>query len=160
MPPALTTSIIHACRFRDHTQGRRHRVRKQVTSGRQTPAPTSEMTTPAAGPGRAATIVRTKPADGDLNDRVFLDAQLTAEAISRSGLAVAQVDLATQRLVAVSDSVAALLGSDRPELLGRLVSDFVDGEPTGALPLLATGRLDGFEAPRRLRRLDGSIIDA
>jgi len=53
------------------------------------------MTTPAAGPGRAATIVRTKPADGDLNDRVFLDAQLTAEAISRSGLAVAQVDLAT-----------------------------------------------------------------
>jgi DNA-binding CsgD family transcriptional regulator/PAS domain-containing protein len=118
------------------------------------------MTTAAAGPGRAATILRTKPADGDLNDGVFLDAQLTAEAISGSGLAVAQVDLATQRLVAVSDSVAALLGSERPALLGRLVSDFVDGEPTGALPLLATGRLDGFEAPRRLRRVDGSVIDA
>ena len=45
-------------------------------------------------------------------------------------------------------------------MLGRSATDFVDGDPTGALPLLATGRLDGFEAPRRIRRVDGSIIDA
>jgi DNA-binding CsgD family transcriptional regulator/PAS domain-containing protein len=118
------------------------------------------MTPDTAVTGGAGTTRRTEPAEGVVDDGVFLDAELTADAVSRSGLSVAQVDLATHRLVAVSDSAAALLGADPPELLGRLVSDFVDGEPTGALPLLATGRLDGFEAQRRIRRVDGSIINA
>jgi PAS domain S-box-containing protein len=83
-----------------------------------------------------------------------------AGAVNSSAIAVAQVDLATHRVVAVSDAAAALVALSRDELVGRLVSDFVEGEPTGALPLLATGRLDGFEAARQLRRGDGSVVAA
>ena len=73
-------------------------------------------------------------------------------------MAVAQVDLATLRVVAVSDAAAALVGLDRSQVVGRPTSDFLDSEPTGAVPLLATGRLDGFEAPRRIRRGDGTVV--
>jgi DNA-binding CsgD family transcriptional regulator len=80
-------------------------------------------------------------------------------AVAASGLAVAQVDLASLRIVAVSGPAADLLGANVNELLGQSVAGFVADEPTGGLPLLATGRLDGFEAPRRLRRTDGTIVD-
>ena len=81
-----------------------------------------------------------------------------AEAVNSSGLAVAQVDLATHRVVAASDAACDLVGLDRIHLVGRLVTDFVEGEPTGALPLLATGRLEGFEAERQIRRADGAVV--
>ena len=55
---------------------------------------------------------------------------------------------------------AALLAATPSDLVGRLIRDFVVDEPTGGFPLLATGRLDGIEAPRRLRRLDGTVVDA
>ena len=89
-----------------------------------------------------------------------LDGELTAAAVSRAGLAVIQVDLATVRVTAVSEMAAALLAATPSDLVGRPVRDFVVDEPTGGLPLLATGRLDGIEAPRRLRRLDGTVVDA
>jgi PAS domain S-box-containing protein len=66
-----------------------------------------------------------------------------------------QVELATQRVVAVSRSVLELLKAQPGDVIGCLVSEFVVGEPTGAFPLLAVGRLDGFEASRLLRRRDG-----
>src|SRR4051794_4535760 len=94
-----------------------------------------------------------------VGDRSRLSLQI-AEAVSCSAIAVAEVDLATLRVVAVSDAAAAMVGLSRGELVGRRVNDFVDDEPTGALPLLATGRLDGFEAPRRVRRADGSVVAA
>ena len=87
-----------------------------------------------------------------LVDDPFQSGSLTAEAVNRSGLTVAEIDLATLRVVAVSDAAAALVGLDRSQVVGRPVSDFVDGEATGGMPLLATGRLDGFEAPRQIRR--------
>jgi DNA-binding CsgD family transcriptional regulator/PAS domain-containing protein len=83
-----------------------------------------------------------------------------AEAVNSSAIAVAQVDLATHRVVAVSDAAAALVGLDRAQLVGRLATDFVAGEATGGLPLLATGRLEGFEARRQLRRADGTVVAA
>jgi PAS domain S-box-containing protein len=90
----------------------------------------------------------------------FFDGELTAAAVSRAGLAVVQVDLATLRVTAASEMAAALVAATPTDLVGRPIRDFVVDEPTGGVPLLATGRLDGFEAPRRLRRLDGAVVDA
>jgi DNA-binding CsgD family transcriptional regulator len=90
----------------------------------------------------------------------FFDGELTGAAVSRAGLAVAQVDLATLRVTAVSDVAAALLAATATDLVGHPIRDFVVDEPTGGVPLLATGRLDGFEAPRRLRRADGTVVEA
>jgi DNA-binding CsgD family transcriptional regulator/PAS domain-containing protein len=91
---------------------------------------------------------------------VLLDTELTATALSRAGIAVVQVDLASVRVTAVSEMAATLLAATPSDLIGRSVRKLVADEPTGAFPLLATGRLDGFEAPRRLRRLDGVLVDA
>lgn len=90
----------------------------------------------------------------------FLDDAMAAEAVSRAGVAAVQMDLATLRVTAVSEMAAALLGAAPADLVGRSVSEFVADEPTGAIPLLVTGRLDGFEAPRRLRRADGTVVEA
>ena len=84
----------------------------------------------------------------------------TVEAVNGSAIAVAEIDLATRRVVAASDAAAAMVGLDRAQIIGRPVSDFVDGEPTGGIPLLATGQLEGFEAQRRLRHANGTIVKA
>jgi len=112
-----------------------------------------------------ASISRQPPAPRQLRDMdadadPFLDGELTGAAVSRAGLAVVQVDLATLRVTAVSDVAAALLAGTRTDLVGHPVREFVADEPTGAIPLLATGRVDGFEAPRRLRRVDGKVVEA
>jgi PAS domain S-box-containing protein len=99
------------------------------------------------------------PASPVLDDPFLDDAAISA-AVAHSGLAVAEVNLATGRVVAVSETGMALLGATSEQVVGRPVTDFVEDEPTGGLPLLATGRLDGFEAARRLRRCDGEIVDA
>ena len=98
----------------------------------------------------------------DVLDELAEDADAVAltEAVQRSGLPVAIVDLATLLVVAASDAAAALVGGRPPDLRGRPVSGFVADQPTGGVPLLATGRLDGFEAPRRLRRLDRKEVPA
>lgn len=105
------------------------------------------------GHGRASAVT-------DADTDVFFDGELTAAATSGAGLAVVQVDLATLRVTAASEMAAALLAATPTDLVGRPIWDFVVDEPTGGVPLLATGRLDGFEAPRRLRRLDGTVVDA
>ncbi|MGZ4608671.1 MAG: LuxR C-terminal-related transcriptional regulator [Actinomycetes bacterium] len=114
---------------------------------------TSDTTTPVSASG-------VPTARRQVDDDLFLDASATSDAVTRSELAVAQVDLATGRVVAVSDAVETLFGGPRRTIVGRLVTDFIEGEPTGALPLLATGRVDGFEAQRRLRRNNGEILEA
>ena len=90
----------------------------------------------------------------------FFDGELAAAAISRARLAVLQVDLPTLRITAVSAMAAALLAAAPEDLVGCPIRDFVADEPTGGIPLLVTGRLDGIEAPRRLRRIDGVIVEA
>jgi PAS domain S-box-containing protein len=82
------------------------------------------------------------------------------DAVRRSGLPVAVLDLATRRVVAVSDQAAALVAGEAADLRGWPIAGFVADPPTGGLPLLATGQLDGFEAPRRLRRTDGVEVPA
>jgi DNA-binding CsgD family transcriptional regulator/PAS domain-containing protein len=101
-----------------------------------------------------------RSAEEGASSAAFLDDELTAEAFSRAGVAVVQVDLATLRVTAVSEVAAALLGATPADLVGRPIEDFVVDEPTGAVPLLATGRLDGFEARRQLRRVDGAVVEA
>jgi PAS domain S-box-containing protein len=91
---------------------------------------------------------------------VFEVNELPTSAIDASGQPVAQVDLATHRVIGISASAAAFLGSGPTDILGHLVDEFVAEEPTGAFPLLAAGRLDGFEARRVLRRVDGSTVKA
>src|SRR5262245_60315248 len=105
--------------------------------------------------GRTATVPAQRPAG-----RRGAEARVLAEAIRRTDLAVALVDLATLRIVAANDPAAALVRAAVADLTGRPVTDYVAGEPTGGIPLLATGRLDGFEAPRRLRCSDGSEVAA
>ena len=109
-------------------------------------------------PAATAGYVRTDALD-QLDDPGW-DGPEAIAAVAASALAVAQVDLATHRIVSASAAAAAMVGLDRTELVGRLVTDFVEGEGTGGLPLLATGRLEGFEAQRRLRRADGTVVDA
>ena len=71
---------------------------------------------------------------------------------------VVLIELPSQKILAVSDRVLAMLEATREQLLGRPPSDFVAQEPSGALPLLATGRLDGAEAGRILAGPDGDIL--
>jgi hypothetical protein len=106
-------------------------------------------------PGSTTRRVRTEPLD-QLTDPGW-DVPAAAAAVTGSALAVAQVDLATHRIVAAS---GPMVGLDPADLVGRLVTDFVEGEASGGLPLLATGRLEGFEAQRRLRRADGTVVAA
>jgi DNA-binding CsgD family transcriptional regulator len=101
-----------------------------------------------------------RPAATDPDEDPFRDGGLTSAAVARAGMAVAQIDLATQRVAAVSEPGAALLAATPADIVGRPITDFVADEPTGGVPLLAIGRLDGFEAPRRLRRVDGQVVDA
>ncbi len=108
---------------------------------------------------RAGALDAFDEADDVLEDPIWTGAA-TADAINRSAIAVAQFDLATHRVVAVSDAAAALVGLPRPQLVGRPVTEFVEGETTGGLPLLATGRLEGFEARRQIRRADGTLVTA
>jgi PAS domain S-box-containing protein len=88
------------------------------------------------------------------------DAAVTADVLAGTELAAAQIDLATMRVTAASRAAAAFLGGEPADLVGRPVTDFVADEPTGGLPLLAIGRLDGMEAPRRLRCVDGRTMPA
>jgi DNA-binding CsgD family transcriptional regulator len=60
-----------------------------------------------------------------------------------------------EEILAASDEASRLFGVPVEDLVGRNVEDFADGQPTGALPLVATGTLSGFQARRRWRRPDG-----
>jgi PAS domain S-box-containing protein len=118
------------------------------------------VTSPAATASRQLAVEGLDDAFADLVDDPFQSGALTAEAVDRSAMTVVEMDLATLRIAGASEAAAAFVGLDRRQLVGRLISDFVEGEPTGAVPLLATGRLDGFEAPRQIRRADGSVVPA
>ena len=88
------------------------------------------------------------------------DPAIVEPVFAASRLVMAQVDLRTRRVVAITAGAAELLGVTPDAAIGRPVSDWVDDDvSSGGLPLLATGRLDGFEASRRLHRSDGSTVD-
>jgi PAS domain-containing protein len=95
------------------------------------------------------------PSNGDLVGQQSAIAMVTA-----SVQPVVLIELPSQTIVAVADRVLAMLEATREQLIGRPASDFVAQEPSGALTLLATGRLDGAEAGRILMGPDGDILPA
>jgi PAS domain-containing protein/DNA-binding CsgD family transcriptional regulator len=92
-------------------------------------------------------------ANGDLFGQ-----QSAIATVSASVQPVVLIELPSQEIVAVSDRVLAMLEATREQLIGRPAADFVAQEPSGALTLLATGRLDGAEAGRILAGPDGDIL--
>jgi DNA-binding CsgD family transcriptional regulator len=56
----------------------------------------------------------------------------------------------SEQIMAASPGAERLLSPDAGPVVGRSLEDFTDDEPTGALELLWAGRLDGYEARRRV----------
>jgi DNA-binding CsgD family transcriptional regulator len=57
----------------------------------------------------------------------------------------------SQVITAASPSAVELLDPVGQPLIGRTLTDFIEGDPSGAMPLLAAGRLAGYEALRVLK---------
>src|SRR3954449_4390924 len=90
----------------------------------------------------------------DTDDRL---AAVVAQALATTEQRVAVVEMATLRIVAVSRRLAMdLPGLD---VVGSDATQFLVGGPSDALPLLASGQIDGYELPRRLS-LPAGVEDA
>jgi DNA-binding CsgD family transcriptional regulator len=74
------------------------------------------------------------------------------EVVRDSKLPALILEVPSERIVAASDAAARLLGTDPTRVVGRSLEEFTTDAPTGALHLVATGRLIGYEASRLLRR--------
>jgi len=75
--------------------------------------------------------------------------------VALAPLPVLLVELATRRILEVSDALVDVAGAQRDELVGVDATRFLTGGPSPALPLLASGQIDGYEATRGLRYPDG-----
>lgn len=80
---------------------------------------------------------------------VSSDAAVTQ--VREASLPIAVVKLASRLIVEVSEPLAVMVGSDREELLGTDATRYLVGEPSAALPLLATGKILGYEARATIR---------
>jgi DNA-binding NarL/FixJ family response regulator len=83
-------------------------------------------------------------------------------AVRESPLPVALLDLATFRFIAMSASEAALLGIDLECASNRDILEF-SGDPEhvrSALTTMTSGGVDAYEAHRRVRRPDGTRVEA
>jgi DNA-binding CsgD family transcriptional regulator len=78
-------------------------------------------------------------------------------AVRQSSLPTLLFRVPGEEILAVSDEASRLFGVPAEDLVGRNVEDFADDQPTGALPLVADGRLSGFQARRLWRRADGEF---
>src|SRR4051812_35012568 len=83
-----------------------------------------------------------------------------AQVAQRSAVALAPlpmllVELASRHILEVSDALVDIAGAERAELLGVDATRYLTGGPSPALPLLATGQIDGYEATRWLHYPDG-----
>ena len=74
------------------------------------------------------------------------------EAVTVFPLPALLLAVPSARILAASRSAQALLDPDGPDLVGHSIEEFTADEPTGALPLLSEGRLQGYEAHRILTR--------
>ena len=70
--------------------------------------------------------------------------------VTGSPLPALLLALPSEQIVAASPVAEHLLSPDGGPVVGRLLEDFTVDEPTGALELLWAGRLDGYEARRRV----------
>lgn len=76
-------------------------------------------------------------------------------AVRQSTLPTLLLRVPTEEILAASDEAGRLLGVPADELVGRNVEDFAADPPSGALALVESGRLSGFQARRRMRSADG-----
>lgn len=79
------------------------------------------------------------------------------KAVDTSAFHALLMEVPTQRVVAASPSATQLLSPHGESVVGRLLDDFVVAAPSGALPLLMSGRLDGYEAAHDLDRPGGPV---
>jgi PAS domain-containing protein/DNA-binding CsgD family transcriptional regulator len=87
----------------------------------------------------------------------FSDGQSAQVAVTESEQPAVLVELPSQEIRAVSDQVLSLLGTTREQLVGHRVNEFVAQEPSGAIALIAAGRLDGAQATRILSSPEGQV---
>jgi PAS domain S-box-containing protein len=86
------------------------------------------------------------------------EGRAAAVSVTGSDLAVSLIDLPSHEIVAVSDSLLGMLDSDRGQMIGCPIETFVAGNHPEVLSLLASGHLDGAEADRMVKGLDGSTF--
>jgi len=75
----------------------------------------------------------------------------TLELVSHSHTPIMVLQVPSQVITAASPSAAELLDPLGQPLIGRTLTDFIEGDPSGAMPLLAAGRLAGYETVRVLK---------
>lgn len=75
--------------------------------------------------------------------------------ISRSPVPALLLQVPSELILAASEAAAGAVGAEPSDLVGRNFEDFTTDDPTGAVELVRTGRLKGFEADRELRLRDG-----
>jgi DNA-binding CsgD family transcriptional regulator len=75
----------------------------------------------------------------------------TLELVSHSHAPMMVLQVPSQVITAASPSAVELLDPVGQPLIGRTLTDFIEGGPSGAMPLLAAGRLAGYEALRVLK---------
>jgi DNA-binding CsgD family transcriptional regulator len=78
------------------------------------------------------------------------------DVVSRNPLPALILAVPSERIVAASPAALDLLSPPDGELIGRNFEWFTADDPSGALELLISGRLNGYERVRHLRLSDGS----
>ena len=75
--------------------------------------------------------------------------------VQQSSLPTLLLRVPDEEILAASDEAGRLLGVPAGKLVGRNVEEFATDPPSGALPLVESGRLSGFQARRRMKSADG-----
>lgn len=78
-------------------------------------------------------------------------------AIVESTFPTLLLEVPAQRIVAASPAAVRMLGPDGGDVVGRNLDDLTVGALSGALPLLMSGRLDGYEATHELDQPGGPV---
>jgi DNA-binding CsgD family transcriptional regulator len=81
-----------------------------------------------------------------------------ADVVRRSAVPTLLLEVPSEKILAASSTARALLSPTGEDLAGRNLESFAADDPTGALDLLISGRLNGYEGERRLRLSDGSVV--
>jgi len=75
-----------------------------------------------------------------------------AEAVANAPLPAAIIDVASGRMMAASPPALEMLAPGGDTVVGRTFEEFMTDQPSGALELLRSGRLQGYLTTRSLRR--------
>lgn len=75
--------------------------------------------------------------------------------VQQSSLPTLLLSVPDEEILAASEEAGRLLGVPAGDLVGRNVEEFAADPPSGALPLVESGRLSGFQARRRMTGANG-----